>query len=552
MHETTVDALARQLGTGAPFAALVGAGVSGVRPSNLPLASRWVLHVLQGIASRTDPLFSPPQGFDDLAAVATTNRLVIPLEGLFQACEDAAPGLGSALAAVVGDPSIPVNPLTEAVAQAALDSKGRILTTNFDLLLETAYARHAGAPPEVWVAGEPWRDAAVLKLHGSADRPGTLRHTFRTVNEQFDASTAQHLRNSTSGTLVVLGYAGADFDVMDVVVDSSATSLGPCFWLVRAGDDVPPGAERMAQTREVHIARGDFDAVLSALGLSRAGFQPDGAGIWPRTDHLLNSLSHDQALDILGPLLYQARVGHPPAAPVFHAFREYLRQRRREDPRRFHFLEASEAQFVRGVLVQWLRAAWHFVRAADESNRWICFSHAAEALERVFFGLAVPLRILSLPIHRAATNRVRGAERARMRTRWARSASALGRHRRAVALLTAAEAEIEYDTYHEGILRKRRALALALIGDRSWAADIAKAHRNFEFENRTVEMGDLTRTEAACRFLTGDRAGGIDLMERSRRMHLDHQQSVGAFRSLFLRIAMERAPWLVRLALAMT
>jgi hypothetical protein len=150
------------------------------------------------------------------------------------------------------------------------------------------------------------------------------------------------------------------------------------------------------------------------------------------------------------------------------------------------------------------RAAWIFARLGfkHRAGRPRYFSTAADCLERVCHGLLPFQRVLTLPVHKYATRRDPDAWIA---ARYARSVAAAGRHRRAVAIIDAVLARGPHGTYIEGHLRRRKALAQAVLGI-GWRPELQLAEQLFAFELRTLEVASVRRTEAACLYLSGDPA----------------------------------------------
>lgn len=524
--------------------AIVGAAASALAPSCLPDAPSWVAHVTEQLWSAAG--FSSAADLRSVTRIDTgTNRQAVPLEGLLAALDGVRLDLGGRIASATAAADIPPNILHGLLADVLRSGCLTIITTNFDVLIERAYATKTGHAPGVWVDGTPFDPAAQLfKLHGSGDRLQSLRHTFRQVNRPYAAEVRAGVRAATSQSLILLGYAGADFDVMQMIDDT--VSALPVLWLVTP-DRVPvEAARRLARKRDVYLCEGTFDDLLKSFGMPAAQYRPTGEHMWSQTDPQIASLTPMEACTALLPVLYQARVAQEESVTLYREFRSML-VARREMRRVSHLAEAAEAQFETRAFGGLARASWHYIMSASRRTWQQSFSDAADSLERILYGLLVPLlRPFTLAVHAYAVRSATGPSRLWMRFRVARSSAALVGPGRTVGVLEELLRDADHDMYLTGAIHLRLALARAQLLDNHWRDDVAEAERCFSFEGRTDELGDTYRVAGLCALAEGDLPLARSLEERSRQYHIDHGQTVGARQSGLLRAAIVRTPRFAR------
>lgn len=429
MHRASIDDLnAALLDSSTPKTLLVGAGISSVVPSCLPDGKSWVLGLISQLLSVSG--LDLQHGIDSLLVInKETGRLPIPLEAILSAIENATPALGTVIVSIIGS-GVPTNPMHEFLASLMMGSNVRVMTTNFDVLLENAYfAQTSGHEALRWVAGDPFdAGAEIFKLRGSADRPDTLRHTFRAVNSRAARDAIEGVRLLSSERLVVIGYAGADFDITDMLVadDAGPASSGrvnaPVYWLDVPGNNPSATADLLAATRDVYFVNGTFADLLRRAGRDGGTYEPDGRHMRDRMDAIIDEIQPVTAHEILLPLLYQSRVAEPETAELFTDFRVALRSSREPQSRRlFHLAEASDAQHEAGFAWNHLRAAWHFARFARPGRFATAASDIMDSVQRIAHGPFVPGRIAAIPFHWVCSRISRGPERTRMRVRLATS-----------------------------------------------------------------------------------------------------------------------------------
>lgn len=514
---------------------LFGAGASNPAPSNLPFADPWkrmllpLIGIRAGLTSAGWQSALASVGGDWHSSALGHQVNLLKLEALFGSCEAAAAGLGGELATSTAGVD-EVNSLHRLVAESVANGVTRaVITTNWDHLLERAFL-DAGVTPRVWVAGarggfDP--AANLYKLHGSDTDVSTLRHTFATVNRRFPPDVLNGLRTLCAGELVAIGYAGADYDVRDGLGPG-----GPVYWLHRDSLNtlaypamIERGASTVATFRDVIPVADGFEQLVRDAGKPWLGMgRPDV--LRTPCERALNGLNAGAAAAILSEVLYRILVADPTAAvtvcgwtaadgsPVNDistldaAFVSWLAQ---HGPRPLYLAaSAARAQHVGRKLT----AATSFIRIAahDRQLRWRHLSDAADSLELLGHGLIPIARPLVAPIHlmasrKAATNADDWAS-----FRWSRGLASWGRHRRALAVIESAIARGNHDTYVDGQLLRRRALLLARLRRPGWQQDLATARELFDFEQRTLEIASLLRTEAVCVYLTAGPGAASDAL----------------------------------------
>jgi SIR2-like domain len=529
---------------------LVGAAISACAPSCLPDAVAWVSRVFADVAKRTG--FESAASFDLLTRIdEATNRQAVPLEVLLTALDDASIDLGARIAASVAM-DVPYNILHTILAEIAEQGRVHIVTTNFDTLLEHAYHALTGRPIDRWVIDDGPFDphAVLLKVHGSGDRPQTLRHSLRRVNRAFDRGTFDGLQAVMSSDVVVLGYAGADFDVVEILEGNDGLS-GSIYWLVTP-DRIPSEAvRRISSRRDVFLVEGTFEGLLGVVNRPSPEYRPDGHLVWHRMSSEVEALSRLQATEVLTNVLYQARVAQPSAGILYADFNRFLsHQAGRSYRKLYHRSQASESQFDGGIGLGLIRACGHFILGSAPGFRWQAVSDATEVLERIGYGILAPvIRIFTWPIHWLAARHAVGVEHARLRLRFVHALSVLVGQRTTTGLLDEVLQETANDTYLEGAVYLRKAVAAALNDDNRWEDYIAKAQRDFLFEGRTVEIGDSLKLAAACAFITGGRKHALELLTEAESYQRRHGQAVGTTQARILRSAMRKFPRLSRLAI---
>lgn len=526
------DLVAEVTGGAAVF---FGAAGSSLLPSGLPAARPWRILLLTEIARRAG--LPPPD--PDLVGDARG----LPLEGIFAELDGQAVGHARDLVLLLDGRDEP-NPLHAWVSAHA----GVILTTNFDRLLERALADE-GRDATPWVVTQPWSDRVLYKLHGSTGAPETLRHTFRTVNQRFDTATAQALAGLTAGSVAVVGYAGADPDVVEIL----ARPGGPLYWLTYPGTaERTPGIAATARHRDVVLVEATFDDIATAAGFRLAGIDTSGTFLAEPTRRALASLDPAAALRAFDSLAFRGAVADPRLRPYDDAVLSAVAERRQEvGDEAYHASVAARAFFRGGPWLGPVRGAVHYWLAARAPGASpYQYTRAGDTVALFARGLLPGIRALTIPLHRRARAGLPPGSR-RAWTMFGESLgwSSLGRRDRALALLDAALPQTEGDMYVEGHLRRRRALTLAWRREPGWAAELDRAEELFRFEDRTSEVNDLTRTRAVCVFVgTGRADEARRLLEQSAREHAAAAQDAGAFRSNVL-IALLRRPRLARVLL---
>jgi len=529
---------------------LVGAAVSACEPSCLPDAATWVSWVVADIAERAH--FRPKASLDLLTVVdQSTNRLAVPLEVLLAVLDETYSDLGARIAATVGA-GVPHNTLHEVLAEVVSSGRSQIVTTNFDMQLEQAYLARTGISLKRWVIDDrPFDSSALLfKVHGSADLLPTLRHSLSRINRPFDKNTLNGMRSITSSTVVIIGHAGSDYDVLDILT-ATDPSCGPVFWLALPDRMPLEAASQIATAREVCLVEGSFDDLLCALKLPSPNYKPDGRHVRSGIKLEVGVINQFEACEVLAKILFQARVAQDAVIPLYQDFRFFLRLQSGKGYRKlYHHVQASEYQFDAGFGIGLIVACIHFVLGSTRGLRWRALSDSAEVLERLGYGLVGPLaRIVTWPIHGLAARHATGIERTRLQLRFVRSLSVLLSPEKTIVFLDRIFRDTDNDTYLEGIILLRKAVALALKGSGNWGECLAKAQKNFLFEGRTAEIGDSQRLAAVCAFANGEFDRASELLASAVSYQRAHGQIVGARQARILLVSMRRFPRLSRLAI---
>lgn len=515
----------------APKVILAGAAISSVAPSSLPDASAWVEGLLRRLVERSALNFTPDVLV--LTSVDTgTGRLALPLEAVLSTVDSVLPGEGTAIVDALSG-GVPTNVLHREIAWVVTNGPAQVVTTNFDTLIEDAYraaAPDARAMPR-WSVGDPFDSSARLfKPHGTVDIPSSLRHTFRMINRGFSAPVREGLRALTSERLIVLGYAGGDFDVAEVLASTPSgargTSGDTVFWLEIPGRGTPKLAELMSASRQVVMVEGTFtDLARYGAWQDYALYVPDGYRIWPAIDKIVHRLDRDAVQAIVSDLLYRARCAEPPSAPLFDEWRSEMRNVPGPEARRLvHQMEAAELQHRGGFVGNLVRSAGHALVGARPTQLWRAASDAMDAVQRIGHGSFLPGRLIAIPIHLKASRDADEIIAPLLRFRFATALSVLSMHRTIVRILTELiEGEV-LDTYLEGLALKRRALSSAALGRVGWLDDLDRARVRFEFENRTVELGVLVRVGSQCALLEHDPDGALQRLVEAESLHREHAQ----------------------------
>lgn len=142
------------------------------------------------------------------------------------------------------------------LAQFNAKKRCRILTTNFDTLIELAVT-----PP-----------TRTIHLHGSLDRPETMVTRINQVGRGLQGTAQKIIQRELSGsTLCILGYSGADNDIWRAV---HASKVQRILWLVRhRRDSAYPNLQRFGHAHDVRIAIADLRVLFRKL--RRVNFHND-------------------------------------------------------------------------------------------------------------------------------------------------------------------------------------------------------------------------------------------------------------------------------------
>ena len=200
----------------------VGAGISKNSPSNLPLAGELKFHILNGLCydqQLNETLFDEEVGskIEDY-----------PLEAFFQTVVENVFDLPETFQKIFmrGEPNLNHRFIAKSMAKGWII---KVLTTNFDLLLENAlrdvqrgvkfkFQRFWAESEFEKLEPETFKRPTLLKIHGSIEDPESIRATLAQVGSRMLSSSRLKALNSfmngEENMVLVLGYGGKDhFDI---------------------------------------------------------------------------------------------------------------------------------------------------------------------------------------------------------------------------------------------------------------------------------------------------------------------------------------------------
>ncbi|WP_167755822.1 SIR2 family NAD-dependent protein deacylase [Vitreimonas flagellata] len=265
---------------------LAGAGLSALSPSNVP---RWtelydaLLDAMCKVGVRalelspetlTSEILLSQSSLDNISQVLIGNCSPAAIFPLFSAIRGA-----------------PLNDAHRAIARiAGAGGLKALLTTNFDLLLETTLSRNNVA----YIAYTPHdvgrhRQAAeipIVKLHGSLVQPESLIETagqkLRPIAPHIDAACAEATKNAY---ILIVGYSGADPNVIALLQKYAAPAS--MLWLSPPGRDLAEEALPLLEAGARRV-QADVVSVLTALadglGAAQSPMAPDTSPLDPREE----------------------------------------------------------------------------------------------------------------------------------------------------------------------------------------------------------------------------------------------------------------------------
>lgn len=522
---------------------LVGAAVSGLTRTSLPSAPAAVRACIAELMLRLAPDFLRRDEIDEaagrLASLGTQGRLVVPLESLLEQL-DSSGDIGASIVREMDAHRPPSNPLHVFLAAKLEDPRTCVLTTNFDEAIERA----AGdlVRPTRWIGqGVLPRDARLLKLHGTSSNRESLRHTLRMVNQRFPTGTRRAIRELTAKQLVVLGYEGADYDIIDLIAPAGE----PIQWVRLPGAPDPVGVARISTHRDVNVVSCNLEEVATLVTGERTRYEGDNVTrLRSVVSNEIAELSEDTVVGLLSGLTFEASVADRGCQVVEQRFFAFLKKSDKVEWRMVH--EAAREQH-RGSIAGRIRSATLHVRVAQHrttpARRWRERSDAADVLLDGWLAGQGPLtRQLSYPIHLHAA-KVSGTD-GWLWFRTARSARARKRLDLARRLLEQALA-CELNTWEEAHCFKMSGLVAALQGE-PFAADLDRAQELFEFAGRTEAASDLIRTRARCELLAGDIDSAKGLLVEAITQHQRNSQRDGAVQAASFLTLLELSPRVAR------
>lgn len=258
-----------------------GAGISAAPPTHAPLANEIKLYVFNALLFQTKSskyftdIFT--FGYGELPQLIIAMPLEVMLQRILHILgEDCLKVFN-----VVGGRKPNCNHyfLIRCLLNGFLKS---IITTNQDCYLENAYialkrkGKDAGQIQFCVSAGKNFRimpdKKQVFKLHGSIDKPQTIRATLHQVGLGLEPSKKQVLQSILNNNYVYfIGYSGADIDIRDVILE--ARNIKGLFWNVRTNDELFHIKELYKQFFEnldgrgvnIHFIVGDLNGILMSV-----------------------------------------------------------------------------------------------------------------------------------------------------------------------------------------------------------------------------------------------------------------------------------------------
>ncbi len=151
-------------------------------------------------------------------------------------------------------------------------------------------------------------------------------------------------------------------------------------------------------------------------------------------------------------------------------------------------------------------------------------------------------------MHWLAAKSATGTERARLTLRFVHAVNVALPLHVTIRQLDDVLADSALDTYLEGAVCLRRAVAAALADGKGWEQYIVRARRNFLFAGRTSAIGDTLKLAGVCSFICGDMAQAAASFTEAEEYQREHGQAVGATQARILRWGTARLPKLSRIA----
>jgi tetratricopeptide (TPR) repeat protein len=243
-----------------PSVIFCGAGISFDIPSGLPRAEELGLALVRLLLDSSDSVFDN-EVTDQVEAATREVRLEVLLELL-------ARQIAASTLVRIFECLCSAIPNRNHFAIAAADFPV-VLTTNQDILLESAAARLA-------------RAKKVIHLHGRCDQPQTIVALISQYVKGLPAPTAELLKHHLECQfVVVVGYSGRDRDVIPVLAESKPDKM---LWLQHPGSrrslELAQLATRLGERLEIRtqasgsylwrlLGRLDREAVTLALGTDK-------------------------------------------------------------------------------------------------------------------------------------------------------------------------------------------------------------------------------------------------------------------------------------------
>ena len=305
--------------------AFAGAGISCL--SGLPLASE-IKEALMQYLFQPDPQLAELWRRNRVAWTQTLRSVM--LESIIETIVRNEPTLLFKLGRVFrgAEPTLFHHVLAALLARNRLSG---IVTTNFDELIERAYAEERSADVQVRalrVILKPTpgsaRGPVLLKLHGSASSPRSLSITLQQVGQGLEQWKQKALLKFASQSFVFIGYSDQDKDITPVL----ATLNNSWLWLLHnatpVSDHLPADSPilDLLGRRGVRVIHTDVPEAFRSLASRHAIALPPATGSLPdwreQLRRMLLSIDLPHRCILAGDVLYE-RLGDGVAAEAVYA-----------------------------------------------------------------------------------------------------------------------------------------------------------------------------------------------------------------------------------------
>jgi tetratricopeptide (TPR) repeat protein/NAD-dependent SIR2 family protein deacetylase len=259
----TIDDVCSLLKRDRNVAFFVGAAIS--ESSSLPISKKFKKLVLTSLANDMDIEMKKKTG----KAIEHIEKNKIPQEQVLQWIHDVAKGATFECLNIYkrGTPN------NNHFVLAALAKRGMvdtIITTNFDILLETAFDEVLGKDGYYVCAKdeefERKEGVGIFKIHGTIKDSQSLGAILKQVNK----GMSRRKREVLSGILeendvIFMGYGAGDFDVREVILSARCRGI---FWLLHRPKSETPNITEILDKHEGKRLYGEIDDIFSKINNS--------------------------------------------------------------------------------------------------------------------------------------------------------------------------------------------------------------------------------------------------------------------------------------------